>query len=148
MLIIAHRGNIDGPSEKENHPDYIKYAINAGYKVEVDIYYDGKLWGLGHDYALYDISINHIRNLMPSCYFHAKNLYALSELMNINANVFYHNNDSYTLTSDRRIWTYPLKDVTNDSIIVCQSTTEVNKYIRSQAYGICTDYCHLAKSLL
>lgn len=148
MLIIAHRGNIDGPSEKENHPDYIRQAIDAGYKVEVDIFYDGKLWCLGHDYALYDVPRSYIRHLMPSCYFHAKDLKSLYELIHMNANVFYHNIDSYALTSDKKIWTYPLKDVLDDSIIVCQSKSEVEKYVKSQAYGICTDYCHYAKSLL
>ena len=38
MLLIAHRGNINGPDKaKENHPDYINKAIEAGYNVEIDI---------------------------------------------------------------------------------------------------------------
>jgi hypothetical protein len=40
MILIAHRGNLDGPNPSmENHPDYIDAAINAGFHVEVD------LWG-------------------------------------------------------------------------------------------------------
>ena len=35
MILIAHRGNIDGPSEMENHPDHIQKALDAGFNVEV-----------------------------------------------------------------------------------------------------------------
>ena len=32
MKLIAHRGNIDGPSEMENHPDHIQKALDAGFR--------------------------------------------------------------------------------------------------------------------
>ena len=39
MILISHRGNIDGRiPEKENHPNYIDAAIKAGYDVEVDLW--------------------------------------------------------------------------------------------------------------
>ena len=51
MILIAHRGNTEGPRpEKENHPRYIDRAIDLGYDVEVDICgsFDTGLH-LGHD---------------------------------------------------------------------------------------------------
>ena len=44
MKLISHRGNLEGPNpERENHPDYIYEAIQAGYDVEIDIWFvDGK----------------------------------------------------------------------------------------------------------
>ena len=39
MILIAHRGNIDGPNpELENSLQYIDKAIDSGYNVEVDIW--------------------------------------------------------------------------------------------------------------
>jgi hypothetical protein len=36
MILIAHRGNISGPSpEKENNPRYIDFAIETGYNVDL-----------------------------------------------------------------------------------------------------------------
>ena len=38
MILISHRGNINGRSFKdENQPTYIDTAISAGYDVEIDI---------------------------------------------------------------------------------------------------------------
>ena len=40
MILISHRGNINGKNpEKENHPDYIWVAIQAGYEVEIDVWF-------------------------------------------------------------------------------------------------------------
>ena len=48
MLKIAHRGNTDGPSSKENSPEYIQEAIDQGHDAEIDIWLiDGKLFS-GH----------------------------------------------------------------------------------------------------
>ena len=41
MKLIAHKGNIDGPNTvTENHPEQIDKCINAGYDVEVDLWWD------------------------------------------------------------------------------------------------------------
>jgi len=40
MLLISHRGNIDGKQlNRENHPDYIEEALNLKFDVEVDVWY-------------------------------------------------------------------------------------------------------------
>ena len=46
MKLISHRGNLNGRiPERENHPDYIDEAIEAGYDVEIDIWLnDGVLY--------------------------------------------------------------------------------------------------------
>jgi hypothetical protein len=52
MVLISHRGNIDGVNQNfENQPNYIDDAIKAGYDVEVDIWYIGGKLYLGHDTA-------------------------------------------------------------------------------------------------
>ena len=36
MILISHRGNISGPNpERENHPEYIFEALQAGYDVDI-----------------------------------------------------------------------------------------------------------------
>jgi hypothetical protein len=38
MVVISHRGNIDGSkSECENNPTYIQQALDQGFEVEVDV---------------------------------------------------------------------------------------------------------------
>ena len=40
MILIAHRGNIDGiNTSKENHPDYIKSALDSGFYAEIDLWW-------------------------------------------------------------------------------------------------------------
>ena len=39
MILISHRGNIDGKIvERENHPDYIDKAISEEFDVEIDVW--------------------------------------------------------------------------------------------------------------
>ena len=38
MILIAHRGNINGPGEYENGQKYCQEAIDAGYNIEVDVH--------------------------------------------------------------------------------------------------------------
>ena len=63
MKLISHRGNLEGPNpERENHPDYIYEAIQAGYDVEIDIWFvDGK-FKLGHDEPQYDFPFDLFSN--------------------------------------------------------------------------------------
>jgi hypothetical protein len=157
MKLISHRGNINGKNpERENHPDYILEAINAGYDVEIDIWYktDGNIY-LGHDNPQYKIDLDHeIFNLYsPNGYslegnalklwIHCKNIPAihyLSENRN-HLNYFFHDLDECTLTSKGYIWTYPGYSLgtlgkPNNSICVLPETVTYEEY---NCYGICSD---------
>ena len=53
-----------------------------------------------------------------------------------NLNVFWHENDAYTLTSHGYIWTYPHQKVCEKSVIVAKNS----KYLKFQScYGVCSD---------
>ena len=40
MILIAHRGNINGPNPiEENKPEYLLSTIEKGYHVELDLWY-------------------------------------------------------------------------------------------------------------
>ena len=81
VILIAHRGNTNGPSPHENHPDYIEQAMAAGFDVETDVWYVEGGWFLGHDSAEYEIEENFLEN--PKLWCHAKNLSALERMLAI-----------------------------------------------------------------
>lgn len=140
MEIIAHRGNLYGPSSLENNPKQIDECISRGYSVEIDIWDIGDTLYLGHDIPREKITLDFLLERDESLYVHAKNLPALRKLIGSGLNFFWHQNDAFTLTSHCDIWTYPDGEVTNDSIIVCESKDDLFKYCDSVVYGICTDY--------
>lgn len=139
MLKIAHRGNIDGPNpDRENHPEYLTSAIQAGYDVEVDVWRINDQLLLGHDAPQYPVSVEFLKT--PGFWCHAKNLDALVlMLQHPDIHCFWHQNDDFTLTSRGYIWTYPNKPLTPQSICVLperyEDTTEVQK-----ARGVCSDF--------
>jgi hypothetical protein len=140
MLKISHRGNLSGPSPRENHPVYIEEAIYAGFDVEIDIrLIDNQLW-LGHDDPQYLISQTFLDRYKDSLWIHCKNLAALEYFIGLKEDYkyFWHEEDSYTLTSNGLIWTYPGKPVTKRSIIVLKD--EELPPDTNTVFGICSDY--------
>jgi hypothetical protein len=140
MVVIAHRGNIQGPKpEKENHPEYVEEALEMGFDVEIDVWRSAGAWYLGHDKPQYEVKDNFL--YLPGLWLHAKNIDALYQLGVgcRNNHFFWHQTDDFTLTSHGIIWTYPGKEITNRSVIVV-----TDKFIRgfnpNDVYGICTDY--------
>ena len=84
MIFIAHRGNMTGPNERrENDPEYIKEALDAGFDVEVDIrltqYRDGCSFALGHDLGKYRVSEDFLKTTGLWC--HAKTIETLYALI-------------------------------------------------------------------
>jgi hypothetical protein len=143
MRLIAHRGNITGPNpERENHPDYIWEAIQAGYEVEIDVWFkDGKFM-LGHDEPQYDFPFGLIQNYAKSLWIHCKNIEALEVFMDLDArgtqiNYFWHESDTVTLTSKNYIWAYPGKQPIKNSIAVMP---EINNDSIEGCFGVCSDY--------
>ena len=57
MILISHRGNINGPKkELENNPIYIQNAIDLGYQVEIDIWKIEDDFFLGHEAPEFQVS--------------------------------------------------------------------------------------------
>jgi hypothetical protein len=145
MLKISHRGNLKGPSSRENHPTYIEEAVYAGFEVEVDIrLIDNQLW-LGHDEAQYLTSKTFLDRYKNSLWVHCKNLEALEYFVGLKQDYkyFWHEEDSYTLTSNGLIWTYPGKPITNKSILVINGQEPLPD--PTKVFGICSDYVKILK---
>ena len=139
MILISHRGNTNGSfPELENNPGYIVKTIDAGFQVEIDVWCVEDTFYLGHDAPQYKIQESFLMNDDLWC--HAKNFEALRRLLKINAKCFWHENDDFTLTSTNNIWTFPNKQVEQNSIIVCKNIDETKKYSKLNIFGICSDF--------
>ena len=134
MILISHRGNLNGVSSRENEPEYIRESLVQGFDVEVDVWYvDGKFW-LGHDKSQYKVSEGFLEH--PNLWCHAKNIQALYIMdKNYHIHCFWHQEDDVTLTSRGFFWTYPGKELTKKSIAVLPQ--KIDKTL--DCYGVCTD---------
>ena len=139
LKLIAHRGNTKGPNkEQENNPYFLHKLISLGIHIEIDLWLLGDKLFLGHDEPQYEVEKSYLE--YPNFWIHAKNFEALEWLNKTKYHYFWHQNDDFTLTSKNKIWTYPDKKVTKNSIIVCHTIEQLNKYKKTKAYGVCTDY--------
>jgi hypothetical protein len=143
LKLISHRGNITGPiPEKENHPEYILAALQEGYEVEIDVWFENEKFMLGHDEPQYEFPFELLDKNYSKLWIHCKNLEALSVLTNLDpngqkVNYFWHENDKVTLTSKNIIWSHPNDFPIKNSIAVLP---EVNNYNVSECLGVCSDY--------
>lgn len=136
MIYIAHRGNLQGPNKDwENHPDYIEYAINEGFDVEIDVRSYNSVLYLGHDEPQYKINV--LSLVTKPLWVHCKDIEAL-ELMPKDLNYFYHDNDAFTLTSKGYIWCYPAR-FSPKGIIVHPESASVSKELLYSVVGMCSD---------
>jgi hypothetical protein len=137
MIFISHRGNLTGKNSKsENSLPYIKYAINLGFDVEIDVWYiDGDYW-LGHDEPQYLTEESFLENEKLWC--HSKNIEGLHKMLqNEKIHCFWHQEDACTLTSNGFVWTYPGQDIYEKSIYVDLCPPN---YKNISCSGICSDY--------
>jgi len=157
MILISHRGNVNGSNSKlENKPSYIIDALNSGFNVEVDVWYENGWW-LGHDKPQYKMLKNWYEKSISynRLWIHCKNLEALSKLAEFDVihgvsvpHYFWHENDKFTLTSYGFIWTYPRSPLTKASICVMPELCAWTNKELKKCYGICSDRISEYKTLL
>lgn len=137
MVLISHRGNIEGPNPAlENHPDYITNAWHKGYDVEIDVWLENGKFILGHDVPQYEVDWKFLANQALWC--HAKNIEALSAMLNSGAHCFWHQADDVVLTSKGFMWTFPKKRLTKMSVCVLPGPSTEQDLTR--CYGVCSDW--------
>lgn len=167
MRLIAHRGLINGTEggQKENHPAQIDFALTLGYDAEIDVWclgHDEKKWYLGHDGGIngitYEVPYSFL--LKKNLWIHCKNLWALEQLAKIPSgdptrpNFFWHEEDSWTITSHGKIWMHIKNhghDVDPDSNSVVMVTKDHIAYSDEQlksCYGVCSKYVEKLKERL
>lgn len=149
MRLIAHRGNIWGPSpDRENTVPYVEEALEAGYDVEVDVWSDGEGFYMGHD----PLPMHH--NLVsrdflehPGLWIHAKSertLYALSN--NLFLHTFAGDRDPFVLTSHGFIWSITDQNLTPKSILM--HAGNLQGLAVPKCFGVCSDYIGALRGLV
>ncbi len=134
MILISHRGNLNGKTDDENKPKYIEEAISQDFDVEIDVWYIEDEFWLGHDIPQYKIEENFLEN--PRLWCHAKSIDTLYKMTsNSLIHCFWHQEDDVTLTSRGYLWTYPGKQLTKKSICVLPE-----KRFEAEMAGVCSDY--------
>jgi hypothetical protein len=143
MIIIAHRGLLEGPNSKlENHPAQIERAIEENFNVEIDVRVIENRYFLGHDNPDFEVGEDWLNQISPFTWFHCKNVEALLKLRSSkirSVHYFWHEEDTLTLTNKGFIWVYPGKQPIKQSIAVMP---ELHNDDVSQCFGICTDYSY------
>ena len=153
MKIISHRGYLEGPNpDKENNPQAVEECLSYKFDVEIDLrMLKGKFF-LGHDEAIYEITVEWLYEYNEHLWIHCKNKECLENLNSFHQklNFFWHENDSFTITSKNYIWAYPSKEIFKNAINVLPEIniedTEIKK--KKNILGICTDYPKMYSSLL
>jgi len=141
MILISHRGNISGPNpERENHPEYILAALQAGYDVEIDVWFENGKFMLGHDEPQYEFPFELLDKNYPKLWIHCKNMDALSILNQLDpngtkTNYFMHESDLGVLTSKGYIWS---TNLFNRGILVMPEAFD--KEPIETTLGVCSDY--------
>ena len=138
MILISHRGNLMGRiPNNENHPNYIDEAINAGFDVEVDMWWvDGRVY-LGHDEPTYEVDNEWLVDRVDKLWIHCKNVELLNWIRSTILHYFWHEEDTVTLTSKQYMWAYPGKQPIIGSIAVMP---EIHNENISKCIGVCSDY--------
>jgi hypothetical protein len=142
MKIIAHRGLTNGPNKHlENRPLEIQSCLTKGFDCEIDLWvFEDRLY-LGHDGPQYNITKQFLKQ--QGLWIHCKNLSALEYCQqDTELNYFWHDTDTYTLTSKGYIWTYPDKEVSKLGIMVLPEWSDptLNNALNSDCYAVCTDF--------
>ena len=138
MIYISHRGNLKGRNvERENEPEYIDEAINAGFDVEIDMWWvDGRVY-LGHDEPKYEVDNEWLVDRVDKLWVHCKNVELLNWIRSTILHYFWHEEDTLTLTSKQHIWVYPGKQQIIGSIAVMP---EIHNDKINKCKGICSDF--------
>lgn len=160
MQIISHRGNLNGPNpETENTVEAITKALDKGFDVEIDVWYLGDKFWLGHDCPQRSFTLDMLDGWSKkgSVYVHCKNLWAMQYYMEDYGFKFrpvfpfMHDYDQAVLLHNGYIWVHPnaLGSVDNRMLKRCIAVSPDAKTIKYQIdidfslekwYGVCTDY--------
>lgn len=156
MILIAHRGLMDGPDgSAQNHPDQIRRALDAGFDAEIDLWLIDGRWMLGHDGPEHEVDLRFIS--YHGLWLHCKNLPAFFALRAIggNHNYFFHDSDMVVLTSKGQVWTYFGKPETRSpgSICVMPEVTydwsQIRAMVNGHAWlGMCSDWVNMIRGMV
>ena len=142
MKIISHRGNLEKSNvELENTIPFLEKAIEMGYEVETDIWYVEKKLYLGHNGPTSVVSVDWLLTNKNKLWIHCKHQDSLFYLKNFSElNIFYHDNDPFTITSKNIILINPFFETNYyDGILMMPEYSKVDIQDVIKFKGIFTD---------
>lgn len=136
---ISHRGNLTGPNpDRENNPEYINQALQAGYDVEVDVWKRPDGFWLGHDEPIYHIERFFLQN--QRIWAHCKDAQTYQSLQHFtNINCFFQDNEELVRTSKGFVWAHS-KYTIWDNKTVGVALDSRNLIVPDDTFAICSDY--------
>lgn len=136
MILISNCGNIDGSRpKKENRMDHIFDALNLGYQVKIDVWYEDNQWWLGKNEPKWKTGTT----IFNQAWCQIKNEKALEKFNeHPSYRFFWQNKDKYTLTSNGHIWCN--LDVKPLPYSICFLSKNPKNINTKNCYGICSDY--------
>ena len=148
MIIIAHRGNLHGPSaDTENSLPKINAALDAGYDVECDVWWfpETGFW-LGHDRPEQQVAVELLRH--PRMWCHAKRPSALMKMLDDGRiHCFHHLQEEVALTSQGFLWTLPQHVIWFGQRSVCMLPGKPLMFLHpASCYAVCTDFAELYRA--
>lgn len=104
-ILIAHRGNVDGPNkERENSPSYLREALDKGFHVECDIRHTSDGFFLGHDFPEHAIDDQGFL-FRSGVWVHAKDWDTFFAMRNLRVPIYFFQEDEpYSVVSNGEIW--------------------------------------------
>lgn len=102
MLLLSNRGNLTGPTDYANQPDYIQEAIRQGFTVKTDLWIFPKFLLTGVDEPRYNISAS----LLSQCLIEARNIPALEFLIKSGCHGFYRGGGDIIYTNKGLLLSY------------------------------------------
>lgn len=147
MILISHRGNTEGPNILlENTPNYIQSAIDRQYMVEVDIWKKDDVYYIGHDASTMNpVDINWLIDRRQWLWIHCKNREALDSILRLNLHCFWHNKDSYTMTSKGYVWCYPGQPAVGwlSVAVMPEKRIDLKDFKSNEYFAVCSDFVSL-----
>ena len=149
MRVIAHRGNLNGISPRENDPQVIRQVLDHGLSVEVDLWEIEGRHFFGHDSPAYLVNLAEFD--VQEVYFHLKTPHVPRLL---HADAFAIDNDRYSLTLRGWLWTNYGQPVSAQSIMCAPELVGHREPLDGfvsrcrDAAAICTDFPHRVSQLL
>jgi hypothetical protein len=141
MILISHRGNLNGPFQDENNPTKIEDVILKGFDVEIDLRILNSEFYLGHDTEDFKVSESWILKFKNKLWIHCKTISTIEQIHNSkllnDSNYFFHFNDNCTFTSKGFLWVFPGFQPIKNSIAVLP---ELHNDDISKSIGICSDF--------
>ena len=146
MILIAHRGNFNGPNKyRENTISYIEEAIYKGYDVEIDVRVKKNKIYIGHDQPIDLATDSWLKKFKNKLWIHCKDSSSLDYFNNLKQyNYFWHEDDAFTITSKGFVLSHVKNSINKLSGKFIKIQLE-NKKINGNFVGILSDYPVLYK---